>query len=316
MWERCENCSKSMVCVSNLWKIRAIMGGSVMGTDTVDTATLSLLGFDSNSLIQGSTAAAIYSNVSNILAGSVFATLQSLEVIDLGTLLFGSENVALDILKSIAVKLDWCNNLCRNNESALDFETIDGSCDDGCMAKFRLTVSNIENLISVRSPEFKLGRIIWNLFVFKNYSGLGIYFHGNKKCKTSVTVSLLSTNDHRKTIEQLQTQNIEAHGGLCVNNLILWDDLIKLENQFIQNNSITIEVEMRGETCTKTDATPIQLECALCLEGIDSQDTSSVPCGHLFCSECITQSLSQYELCPVCETPASISDLRRTVLPL
>lgn len=317
MWNRCVNCSKPMVCESNLWKIRAIMGGCVMERDAVSTATLSLLGFDSRELVQGSTAAAIYSNVSNILAESVFATLQSLEAIGLSTLLFGCESVALDILRSIASKLDWCNNVCNNNaESALDFETIDGSCDDGCMAKFRLTVSNIENLTSVRSPEFKLGRIIWNLFIFKNYPGLGIYLHGNKKCQTRMTVSLISMNEHTKTIEQIRTHNIEAHGGLCVDNLISWDELIKPENQFIRNNSITIEVEIHGKTCTNAEVRPVKLECGLCLEGIDSQDTSSVPCGHLFCSECIKQSLSECELCPLCETPATISDLRRTVLPL
>lgn len=306
-----------MVCESNLWKIRAIMGGCVVGPDTVDTATLSLLGFGSNELVQGSTAAAIYSNISNIVSGSVFATLQSLEATGLGTLLFGCESSALDLLGSLAVKLDWCYGMCSdNNESALDFETIDGSCDDGCMAKFRLTVTNIENLISVRTPEFKLGRIIWNLIVFKNYPDLGIYLHGNKPCQTKMTVTLISTNDRVKSIQKSQTQNIEAHGGLCVNDLIRWDELLKPENEFIRNNSITIEVEVKGETCTKVEVKPVRLECAICLEGITSQEISSVPCGHLFCTECIRRSVLDCEMCPVCESPAALNDLRRTVLPL
>lgn len=314
MWEQCTNCNKPMVCEPNLCRMRGIMSGCMAGTDTLDAAVLPLLGFNSGQIVAGSTTAAICAGINNIVATSLFTTLQSLDANSFGVILFGSVNSALDVLGTQADKLDWCNSGC-NNESILDFETIDGSCDEGCMARFRLTVTNIQNLKSVRSPDFKLGRIIWSLIILRNNSNLGIYLHGNKSCEVKVIVQLSSTNDDH--IERQQTQKIEAHDGLYINDLIPWNELLKPENKFIHNNSIEIEVEIKGETCSKdVEIRRIKLECGICREGIESQELSSVPCGHLFCSECIKQSLLEYEQCPECETSASIKDLRRIILPM
>uniref|UniRef100_A0A1B0CSJ0 RING-type E3 ubiquitin transferase n=2 Tax=Lutzomyia longipalpis TaxID=7200 RepID=A0A1B0CSJ0_LUTLO len=50
--------------------------------------------------------------------------------------------------------------------------------------------------------------------------------------------------------------------------------------------------------------------CVLCLE--PRKNTSSTPCGHLFCWHCIMDSLEQKSLCPVCREPLE----RRSVVPL
>lgn len=319
--DRCTNCNKPMVCESNVWRIRGIMTGCLTRTDTLEAAVLPLLGFNSGEIVAGSTTAAICAGINNIVATSLFTTLQSLDANSCGVILFGSIDSALDILGSLAVKLDWCSGEC-NNESLLDFETIDGSCDKGCMAKFHLTVTNIHNLKSVRSPDFKLGRIIWSLIVFRNNSNLGIYLHGNKSCEIEMIVQLISTQDNQtNSVERQQVQKIQDHGGLYMNDVILWDELLKPENKYVHNNSIEIEVEIKGETCRgecskHVEIRPIKLECTICREGIESQEIASVPCGHIYCLECITQSLLEYEQCPECETAASINDLRRIVLPM
>lgn len=315
MWEQCKNCNKPMVCEPNLWRIRGIMSGCMSGTDTLDAAILPLLGFNSGEIVAGSTTAAICAGINNIVATSLFTTLQSLDPNSFGVILFGSVDSALDILGSQADKLDWCNDGC-DNDSILDFETIDGSCDKGCMARFRLTVTNIQNLKSVRSPDFKLGRIIWSLIVLRNSSNLGIYLHGNKSCKIEIIVQLNSTDDSHQIMRQ-QIQKIEAHDGFYINDLIPWDELLKSENKFIQNNSVEIEVEIKGETCSEhVEIKSIKLECGICRKGIESQEISSVPCGHIFCLECIKQTLLEYKQCPECRISASITDLRRIILPM
>lgn len=318
MWERCPNCNKPMVCEPNVWRIRRIMGGCIAGTDTLDAAVLPLLGFNAGEIVAGSITAAICTGINNIVASSLFTTLQSLDTNSFVAILFGSVKSALDVLGSLAIKLDWCNDEC-NNECVLNVETIDGSCDNGCMARFRLTVTNIQNLTTVRSPDFKLGVIMWSLILFRNDSNLGIYLHGNKSCKIEMLVQLNSIdNNHLNFIQRRkQSQKIPAHGGLYINDLIRWDDLLKPENKFCHNNCIEIEVEIHGETCSKdVEIQSIKLECAICRDGIESQEISAAPCGHLFCSECIKQSLLECAKCPQCETSASVKDLRRIILPM
>lgn len=312
MWVKCTNCNKPIVCEPNVWRIRGI----IAGTETLDADVLPLLGFNSGQIVAGSTAAAIYSGINNIVASSLFTTLQSLDTNSFGTILFGSVKSALDILASLTTKLDWCNDDC-NNESSLNFETIAGRCDVGCIARFRLTVCNIQNLTSVRSPDFKLGRVMLSLIIFQNDSNLGIYLHGNKSCKLEMLVQLNSTCNHMNFVQRQQTQKIEAHGGLCINDLIPCDELFKPENGFVHNNCVEIEVEIKGETCSKDQKIKsIKLKCAICGEGIESQEISAVACGHLFCSECIQQSLLECPQCPQCKTSASLKDLRRIVLPM
>lgn len=58
-----------------------------------------------------------------------------------------------------------------------------------------------------------------------------------------------------------------------------------------------------------------QMECAICLECVDSQELAVTPCGHLFCLECITEVINHRGICPMCTTAAQSDDLRRLHLP-
>lgn len=72
--------------------------------------------------------------------------------------LFSAEkNYVKDDTINIDVKIESSPN--RKNSSKLLFENIEKCCENNCLSKFRLTVTNIESLMAVQSPKFKM----WNL---------------------------------------------------------------------------------------------------------------------------------------------------------
>ncbi|KAH9943530.1 putative zinc-finger-containing protein [Amylocystis lapponica] len=62
----------------------------------------------------------------------------------------------------------------------------------------------------------------------------------------------------------------------------------------------------------KAPSSGLLLNCPLCLE--PAQDISSTRCGHLFCTSCITHSLANKKLCPVCRKSAVPRQLRKIYL--
>jgi len=53
-------------------------------------------------------------------------------------------------------------------------------------------------------------------------------------------------------------------------------------------------------------------ECPICRHS--DSDLSSVPCGHVFCTSCITEALRVDSRCPMCRQQADATDLRRVYL--
>lgn len=57
---------------------------------------------------------------------------------------------------------------------------------------------------------------------------------------------------------------------------------------------------------------PSTYECPLCFEPED--DLSNIPCGHTFCTPCISELLGRENQCPLCRAPARKEDMRRVYL--
>ncbi|KAI0070543.1 hypothetical protein K474DRAFT_768234 [Panus rudis PR-1116 ss-1] len=88
-----------------------------------------------------------------------------------------------------------------------------------------------------------------------------------------------------------------------------WDDIIK-DDPFESEPVPEPEPEP-----AVLSSSPRTYGCPLCLEE-PSADTSSLRCGHLFCTSCISTALRTKRVCPVCRARASRRHLRRTFLPL
>lgn len=314
-------CKKPLVCRENLLVIRAGIGietePQINGTEAL---TLQQLGFCPIGVRAKSRAARWQSWLGNVSSGSLFATLQSLGAKGLNTLFFGGTNAALSLLSTVSRKLNWCTGSCGHpkivlkdrieieNKSTLKFDVIDRSRAERSPATLRLTIGNVAKLMFLQSPDFTLGNSTWSVKVFReNPNRLGISFLGNRSCKLIIMISLLGTT---KPIRHVC--NTKATESFIIKELTSWEELLKNENGFIHDDSIIIEIKISMHLNVK----PLRMICFICSEGIDRQAMSSLSCGHLFCSKCIRESLDEKKYCPICHQPATLKDLRRTILPV
>lgn len=214
------------------------------------------------------------------------------------------------------------------NPSKLLFQAMGKCCDGSCSNKYQLSVINIENLMAVKSQRFTMRNSSWFFRVYKDLSQLGIALHNRSiltemSCKVEISLKVVSTKNAAEPVEPAANSAvIKRYGILSVTEIISWDDLLKPENGFVNDNSIVIEVEIKA--CKPKGIAPndpnepkrLKLECAICLEGIDNDDITSTPCGHLFCSGCIKNSVDASQKCPSCNVAVTLDSLHRIYLPM
>ncbi|XP_055298588.1 uncharacterized protein LOC129566563 [Sitodiplosis mosellana] len=214
------------------------------------------------------------------------------------------------------------------NKSELIFEHAQNNF---YFSKFRLNVTNIQNLMAVRSPSFTLQKVPWYLTVCKDHSSnLVVRLHSNSEIswKKRMVVRLVSTQKCRRSIQQVKSVNVPPGGILSTTKFVSLNKLLTAQNGFVNNNSILIEVEIISEVFSSNDRSldirtvesvkgddHVWMECAICLERMDNQEVSSLLCGHLFCSKCIKYSLEECKVCPLCKAPVNLYELRRVYLP-
>uniref|UniRef100_A0A1B0BKB2 RING-type domain-containing protein n=1 Tax=Glossina palpalis gambiensis TaxID=67801 RepID=A0A1B0BKB2_9MUSC len=58
---------------------------------------------------------------------------------------------------------------------------------------------------------------------------------------------------------------------------------------------------------------PARFACRICLESTVNQPTST-RCGHVYCQSCIRQAVIFNGLCPICNAPVALRELRRMYL--
>ncbi|XP_037032966.1 uncharacterized protein LOC119071946 [Bradysia coprophila] len=114
--------------------------------------------------------------------------------------------------------------------------------------KFRLMVTNINNLMAARSSPFIFQKMQFNLVVYKSFcSHLGVYLHkrGNKSDKPlrlRMSAKLLAPKDG-SGIEKIHTNTLDKN-TLKIEQLISWDALFDWRSGFVDNNNIIMEVEL------------------------------------------------------------------------
>lgn len=150
-----------------------------------------------------------------------------------------------DIIKiDITIKVDDPSD---NNKSELLFEMVHNS---NCLSKFQLNVTNIQHLMAVRSPLFEMQHLPWYFTVCKDHSSnLVVRLHSNSvvSCKKRMLVKLVSNQKFKKSVQQIKSENIQPGGILATIQFISWDCLLKPQNGFVNNNCVSIVVEIKTE---------------------------------------------------------------------
>ena len=109
-WELCHQCNKPLNNEANIKLLRStIVGGGLAGV-LLGGLALPALGFGLGGIAAGSFAAGVQGPA--VVAGSLFAVLQSLGATGMGILLFGSIGGAIGVVAPIAAQLGWCDGSC------------------------------------------------------------------------------------------------------------------------------------------------------------------------------------------------------------
>lgn len=210
-------------------------------------------------------------------------------------------------------------------ESNIVLETVDKCCDDAGIASFRLFVLNLKNLDSVRTSSFKFRSGSWYFVVSRNeMNHLSVCLQSNslQTYEMEMDIKLISSDDE-KSIQQSATKQIKDGQSFFMDSIVPWDMLLNVENGFIKNKSAIIEIELFAKkpknanpNIIDNNANYILIECAICIQSIIHQEVSYTPCGHLFCSTCIQNAVTQCEKCPLCNSPIKLGQVKRMFLPM
>lgn len=223
--------------------------------------------------------------------------------------------------------------------SGLNFKCIHKCCDNGNLATYRLTVTNIVNMMAVRSPKFKLCGLSWNVLISNehpSYLGVALQLEedtGNVSCNVAISIRLVSSKNDVHPIEKCDTRQYYHSMDFNAVKVVSLDELMKSKSGFVNENSIILEIELNADKPVIDDtsdlpnakraklnltkgAKSVLMECAVCLECIDNQDLASTQCGHLFCFECIEKEATNRGKCPTCTTPVQKNNLRQLYLPV
>ncbi|XP_031628616.1 E3 ubiquitin-protein ligase BRE1-like [Contarinia nasturtii] len=222
---------------------------------------------------------------------------------------------------AITLEIEIVAETSDENKSRLTFENIEKSCDENCLVLYRLTIANVKNLMAVASTKFNLRKLSCHLQVYKSQSSdLKIRLSSNSDAdeisyKSKILFTLVSSKDG-KAIEKVENRCLTSSWLLI--NLVSWDELLKPENGFVNDNSIIIEMKIKPAGIFDDgddDEKQRKIECSICFETIGDQAVSSTKCGHLFCTECITTSVTARKVCPTCNDAIALEDLHPVFLP-
>lgn len=221
------------------------------------------------------------------------------------------------------------------HQSMLIFENTAKCCENDCLADFKVTVVNVKNLMAVRSPQFLLRGLLWDFCIHKDRSAqlaiqFGLRTTSNKvSCKIKMTTKLNTSKKNVTSMGRVDTKTLKRSQVPLTQRLITWDKLLDTQNGFVENDAITLQIEIKvdkpefvGENDginavqARGTSTQLKMECGICLEAIDGQNLSCPPCGHAYCSACLSDTAEKQKVCPACGIPITKDALQRIFLPM
>lgn len=247
-------------------------------------------------------------------------------------------DVAKNLVNADAIQLDIVVDAVDPNDtqqSMLLFENTAKCCENDCFAEFKLTVVNVKHLMAVRTPKFLLRGLLWDFSIYKDSSAhlaiqFGLCTTSNKvSCNIKMTSKLNTSKKNIKPIEYVDTKTLQRSQMTLMQKLITWKRLLDAKNGFVENDAITLQIEIKvdkpqlvdeniGTNAMRATSTSkrLKMECGICFEAIESQNLSCPPCGHVYCSECLANTANKQKVCPSCGIPITKAVLQHVFLPM
>lgn len=199
-------------------------------------------------------------------------------------------------------------------KSVSNFRCIQQSCECCCQAIYEMTVESVSKLMAVRSTEFTMRGKAYYIIAFKHDNQLSVRLHAHhysERHNAKMSTILLSSKQNAIPIQR--------SGGFRAVNIIPWNEMMNSNNGYVNHNSITLKIKINVNDVIDNIAIAepsgvSRLECLICLNGIDGKDLSSTPCGHWFCTACISKAVRNRAACPKCQKLVQLKDLRRLYL--
>lgn len=235
------------------------------------------------------------------------------------------------------------------NEGAfMDIQPIWKCCDSTSDGTYRFIVKRFDEFPGVLSPRFTLCDISWQIFIYKaigTKSGDKIRVQlcdasekENWSCEMNMDCKLIPFDVNTQPVQKTIKNMIFESTSTKTLDLIKWSQFNDVNKRFIENNSFVIELNLKvkrvegvqtnsHKKCCYSDERISDtafikskwnfiMECPICLEDLFiDRAVSSTKCGHMFCTECIENSLGRNEECPSCMKIVGPDDLHPIYFP-
>lgn len=188
-------------------------------------------------------------------------------------------------------------------QSKLYLEPLNENCIDCGKKSFKLTVTNINNLIAVRSQIFDIHGLNWHFTVLKtnNCDTIRVVLFlkttsGLKPCKMEMFLKINSSEFKEEKIFEQASPFLEKN--------------IPFEDLMTKNNQLTMEVRLQCLLNIKIK------DCPVCYDSLCDKRNLTLKCEHMFCGECIYNLIDSCVknrrtiCCPCCREPIVYTDLR------
>lgn len=229
------------------------------------------------------------------------------------------------------------------DDQLLEFVPIPRCCDGTSRGKFRIKVNEVIDFVDVCSPSFNLKNFRWRISVSKSENNESGYFLQIQLYNLSLApercgISCTATITHKLVpfdskiepfVKKVKNRKFSQSLKISDCKMIPWNEMMKPEKKFVQNNSFELEIVIKIEEAKEQEAARalkraaydknnqgfIRIECPICFQWLIDQPISLLSCGHMYCTVCIVESLKQKKICPLCLKESTENELRKVHLP-
>lgn len=191
--------------------------------------------------------------------------------------------------------------------------------EEGLTKNVRLTIKRINDFDGFFSPVFTTSGLTWLIKVYttkventKNVSVMLKCAHKEStdwSCDAMVAFRLISF-DPSKPPYELKFKTFQKFNRKTTSRgfkeFITWQELSKVENGYVKDNSIILDVEITVKENVGIFGT---FSCPICLETLTGPTISSTRCGHLFCNCCLSLWMKKKSACPKCNQKVNLKEI-------